>query len=102
MQYTGGLFWDVLLLSEYNDKWEDFYLNMLEILPCSRCSKESMQYHITKKIPNFKNKDEKDQWLWETRLKRGGNRWRKRVEDNSYTLESWKEYLNKPFTDNYD
>ena len=40
--------------------------------------------------------------LWETRMKRGGNNWRKKVKDNNYTLETWIEYLNKPFTNNYD
>ena len=98
MEYTGGLFWDVLLLSEYNDKWEDFYLSMIEVIPCNKCCNESMRFHITNPIPNFKDKNEKDKWLWEIRLKRGGDNWRKKVEDNNYTLETWKEYLDHPFT----
>ena len=103
MDHTGGIFWDVLLLSEYNDKWENFYLNMLEVLPCERCRIETMEDHKKNPIiPKFKDKNEKDEWLWETRLSRGGGSWRKKVEDNNYTLETWREYLNKPFTTLYD
>lgn len=106
MEYTGGIFWDVLLLSEYNDKWEDFYLNLLEVLPCKRCSDEIIKFHLEDKkrgtIPKFKNNDEKNEWLWEIRklidVGRGGGRWASKVRKNNYTLETWKEYLNKPFT----
>ena len=34
MATYGGLFWDVLLLSEYNEHWEDFYITM------------NMYYHV--------------------------------------------------------
>lgn len=37
MATYGGLFWDVLLLSEYNEHWEDFYLTMNSVLPCDIC-----------------------------------------------------------------
>lgn len=97
----GGMFWDVLLLSEYNDSWNDFFISTTKILPCEICRKENSQYYGDFKnfIPEFKNKDEKDKWVWEHRLQRGGDNWRKKVKDNNWSLDSWKEqFKNKVFS----
>ena len=91
-EYYGGLFWDVLLLSDYNENWHDFYINMCSVIPCQIESN---------KIPDFKDTDEKNKWLWEHRLQRGGAGWRKKVKEDGYTLESWLGlYKDKKFSCN--
>tara|TARA_R100001079_G_C4379209_1_gene122360 strand:- start:165 stop:473 length:309 start_codon:yes stop_codon:yes gene_type:complete len=98
--YYGGMFWDVLLLAEYKG-WDDFYLSMTNVIPCDKCRKDGMLWLNKNKIPDFKSNDEKNEWLWRHRLQRGGAPWRKKVEENGYTLESWIGlYMFKKFTAN--
>ena len=99
-EYYGGLFWDVLLLADYKG-WDDFYLSMTNVLPCESCRRAGMSFLKDNKIPEFKNNDEKNEWLWKHRLQRGGGVWRKKVEENGYTLESWVGlYMFKKFSYN--
>jgi len=95
---TGGYFWDVLLLSDYNEYWEDFYFNLVKVLPCQKCIKKTLDYHKSNPIPKFKNTEEKNEYLWDLRHLRAGDIWRDEVKEKGYTLETWKEYLNQPFT----
>ncbi len=97
-KYYGGLFWDVLLLSEYNESWEDFYLNMVMVIPCEECVKNNIEWLKSNRIPKFKNTDEKNKWLWENRYDRGGCYWRDKVKNQGYTLETWLgQYKDKLF-----
>ena len=95
---TGGYFWDVLLLSTYNEHWEDFYLSMVKVLPCEKCVINTETYLSFNPVPKFKDTNEKNKYLWELRLKRGGPPWKKEVEEKGYTLETWINHLSKPFT----
>lgn len=100
-EYYGGLFWDVLLLSDYNENWHDFYITMCSVIPCQICVNSNMGWLKDNKIPDFKDTDEKNEWLWKHRLQRGGSGWRKKVEENGYTLESWLGlYMFKKFSCN--
>ena len=99
MATYGGLFWDVLLLSEYNEHWEDFYLTMNSVLPCDICVRNNMKWLKKNKIPKFNSTKEKNEWLWENRLERGGQQWKTVVEENNYTLESWLgQFKDKSFS----
>ena len=95
---TGGYFWDVLLLSTYNEYWEDFYLNMIKVLPCEKCVINTEKHLSFNPVPKFKDTNEKNEYLWELRLKRGGQVWRNEVKEKGYTLETWINQFNKPFT----
>ena len=57
---TGGYFWDVLLLSTYNEHWEDFYLNMIKVLPCEKCVINTLEHISHNPIPKFQNTNEKN------------------------------------------
>ena len=100
----GGYFWDVLLLSEYNEHWENFYNSMCKVLPCNKCQVGTEKFHKEEelgKFPPMKNQQEKNEHLWKLRLARGGVSWREKVEKDGYTLNSWLEYLRVgelPFT----
>lgn len=95
----GGLFWDVLLLSEYNEHWEDFYITMNYVLPCEKCVRGNVKWLKQNKIPKFKSTKEKNEWLWENRLERGGDKWVNIVQENNYTLESWlDQFKGKSFS----
>ena len=101
-QYYGGLFWDVLLLTDYKG-WGEFYISMCNVIPCEVCRSDNMDWLMKNKIPDFKDTDEKNEWLWRHRLERGGASWRKKVEDNGYTLDSWIGlYMFKKFSANMD
>lgn len=101
--YTGGLFWDILLLSQFNEYWTNFYYSYLQILPCKRCRDETTKYHLLNPVPTLKCQEEKDKYIWELRLRQGGEPWRNKVLKNNYTLETWKEqFKNKPFTNLYN
>lgn len=95
---TGGLFWDVLLLSKYNDDWINFYESLIRVLPCDKCIKDSLHYHEGNPIPKISNNDEKNQFLWELRRKRGSAEWKTKMLNHEYTLESWlDQFKDKPF-----
>jgi hypothetical protein len=100
-EYYGGMFWDVLLLSNYNENWHDFYITMCSVIPCQICVNSNMGWLEQNKIPDFKDNDEKNKWLWEHRLSRGGAQWRKKVKEDGYTLDSWLGlYKDKKFSCN--
>jgi hypothetical protein len=84
---TGGYFWDVLLLSTYNEYWEDFYLNMVKVLPCEKCIKNTEEHLSYNPVPKFKDTNEKNEYLWENEVKEKG-----------YTLETWRNHLGSTFT----
>ena len=97
--YLGGYFWDVLLISELNDDWYDFYFSLVKVLPCKKCREETLKYHTLSEVPKFKNQEEKNKYIWDLRLKRGGDNWRQDIEKKGYTYESWiDQFKNKPFT----
>ena len=99
-EYYGGIFWDVLLLADYKG-WDEFYLSMTNILPCDICRSDGMNWLNNNKIPEFLNNDDKNCWLWHHRLQRGGASWRKKVNDNGYTLDSWLNlFEGKKFSSN--
>jgi uncharacterized membrane protein len=100
MKNTGGLFWDILLITEYNEDWENFYFSLIKVLPCKLCIEKSLEYHeVCEKVPKMKSTKEKNEYLWELRLKRGGQPWRDDVEKYGYTLDSWlAQYKGKPFS----
>lgn len=96
----GGMFWDCLLLCNYKG-FDDFYISMAAVVPCEECRKDNMLYLSKNKIPLFNSNKEKNEWLWEHRLNRGGYNWRKKVNENNWSLDSWKEqYKNKVFSSN--
>jgi hypothetical protein len=97
-QNTGGYFWDVLLLSQFNENWIDFYLSLCKVLPCQRCIDHTLKYHQQKPIPSLKSQKEKNEYLWKLRLDRGGDEWNAEVKDKGYTLESWEKSLQQPFS----
>tara|TARA_R110001632_G_scaffold89742_2_gene193305 strand:- start:1156 stop:1461 length:306 start_codon:yes stop_codon:yes gene_type:complete len=98
METFGGMFWDCLLLCEYNG-FTEFYLSMAAVVPCEKCRIDNMLYLSKNKIPTFNSNKEKNEWLWEHRLNRGGPIWRNKVEENNYNLNSWLDlYKNKVFT----
>tara|TARA_R110002074_G_scaffold388957_2_gene571962 strand:- start:17144 stop:17473 length:330 start_codon:yes stop_codon:yes gene_type:complete len=86
---TGGLFWDVLLLSEYNEHWITFYESFIRVLPCEKCSKEHIHHHSKYPIPKISNNDEKNQFLWDLRCIRGSANYQDKIRKNEYTLETW-------------
>lgn len=97
--YTGGLYWDILLITPYSDKWEDFYNALINVLPCDKCIKKTIQHHEEYPVPKFKSTEEKNEYLWKLRIHRGGINWRQDVEKKGYTLESWLNlFKDKPFT----
>ena len=77
----GGMFWDVLLLSEYNESWEDFYLCMCAVLPCQECVRDNMAWLKKNQIPKFESTKEKNEWVWEHRRLRGGCQWRNKMKE---------------------
>lgn len=96
---TGGYFWDVILLTDYNEYWEPFFMNLIRVLPCDKCVKESIHHYSLHPIPKFKNTDEKNEYVWKLREGQGGKEWRSEVFKNKYTLESWlAKFKDKPFT----
>jgi hypothetical protein len=98
-QYTGGLFWDILLITEYNKDWIDFFNALVKVLPCAKCREETQKYHEWKPLPEFSDTDEKNRYLWSLRFNRGGENWRKDVKENGYTLESWvNQFKDLPFS----
>ena len=100
METFGGMFWDCLLLCDYNG-FADFYVSMAAVVPCEKCRKDNMLYLSSNKIPDFNSNKEKNEWLWNNRYSRGGYNWRKKVEDNGWSLNSWLDlYKNKVFTNN--
>lgn len=97
-EYTGGLFWDILLITEYNEDWINFYHSLIKVLPCKKCIEDTAQYHRNNEIPLLTNTAEKNKWLWDMKLKRGGKYWRAEVLEKNYTLESWENlYKDLPF-----
>jgi hypothetical protein len=97
--YTGGLFWDILLITKYNEDWIDFYHSLIKVLPCEKCREETKKYHEWKPLPKFYDTNEKNQYLWDLRLNRGGEVWKRDVIEKGYTLESWINlFENKPFS----
>ena len=95
---TGGLFWDVLLLSQFNDEWIRFYESFIRVLPCNKCIKDSIEYHKDRPIPKITNNDEKNRFLWKLRCKRGSKEWKDKIRTNEYTLETWlAQFENKSF-----
>ena len=58
-EFTGGLFWDVLLLTQYNEYWEDFFYKFIRVLPCKKCVGESIAHHNINPVPKFKSNEEK-------------------------------------------
>jgi len=101
MKYTGGLFWDVLLIADYDENWEDFFYSLIKVLPCKACREKTKLHHENYPIPKMKNNQEKNEYLWILRMQRGGQPWREKVNENGYTLESWvAQYADKPFTNN--
>ena len=99
METTGGLFWDILLLSEYNEHWPQFYMNMINVLPCEKCRADSLRYHKEYPIPKLNNKQEKDQYIWELKKMRGGYVWQTTLKEKKYTLQTWQnKYKDKKFT----
>lgn len=98
-EYTGGLFWDILLITEYNEDWINFYHSLIKVLPCDKCREETLLYHKTNELPIFNNTTEKNKWLWDFKLKRGGTKGRAEIIENNYTLESWEGlFKDLPFT----
>lgn len=98
-EYTGGLFWDVLLLTQYNEYWEDFFYKFIRVLPCKKCVGESIAHHNINPVPKFKSNEEKNEWLWEQRVHRGGKPFRDDIADKGYSLEGWiNQFKDKPFT----
>ena len=98
-KYTGGLFWDILLITEYNEDWIDFFNSLVKVLPCTKCREETQQYHKFSPIPKFSDNDAKNKYLWDLRMNRGGDTWRKEVAEKGYTFESWVgQFKVKPFT----
>jgi len=87
-EYYGGLFWDVLLLADYKG-WDEFYLSMVAVLPCESCRNGGMEWLKHNKIPDFLSNDDKNVWLWEHRKRLGGGKWRQKIKENNYTLDSW-------------
>ena len=95
---TGGLFWDVLLLSEYNEHWISFYESLIRVLPCEKCVNDSIKHHKNFPVPKLHNTKEKNQYLWSLRTQRGNAQWNKKVKKGEYTLETWiNQFKNKPF-----
>ncbi len=98
-EYTGGLFWDILLLTKYNEDWENFFHSLIKVLPCQACIDKTINHHEREPLPKFKDNDEKNKYLWNLRLARGGTPWVNEVNEKGYTLESWEKlYEGKKFT----
>lgn len=95
---TGGMFWDVLLLTQFNDEWIRFYESFIRVLPCEKCIQDGIEYHKGHPIPKITNNDEKNQFLWKLRSIRGSKEWKDKIRTNEYTLESWLyQFKNKSF-----
>ena len=100
METFGGMFWDCLLLCNY-ERFDEFYLSMSIVVPCDKCRINNMIYIQSNKIPIFNCNKEKNEWLWKNRYQRGGYNWRKKVDENGWSLNSWLDlYKNKVFTNN--
>ena len=102
METYGGKFWDVLLLSQYNEHWKDFFKSMIRVLPCDKCRIDSLRHFEKHELPEIANQEEKDQFLWELRYTLGGYPFRQKVKIKGYTLEGWKEqFKDMKFTQIY-
>ena len=94
----GGMFWDVLLLSQYNEEWVAFYESFIRVVPCDKCIRDGIQYHKDYPIPKISNNDEKNQFLWKLRSKRGSRKWKDKIRSGEYTLETWlAQFKDKSF-----
>ena len=95
---SGGYFWDILLLSQYNKDWIKFYFSFIRVLPCEDCIQKTLKFHEDNPIPNFKDQKEKNEYIWNIRLQRGGEVWRNETIEKGWTLKTWEDNFNKPFS----